>query len=527
MFFKLFRYTYTCAENKQSVCQPKSRTNHSLFSEQCLVSKIGSLDCLRAKPCDPPLLALLCAKKTDGADRLSRPHRAICSLDSPKLGAKEDNHKSISNEGERLTASRVDALEKKMDELTLSMVSIQNAERVCERIFHVEQIIIAHLRQTESVIKARQNQDTVKTDFSAKNVESQYFCVNSVPVVIKTFTPDKNTTVDNANRKICKNEAQVNLSMIPHIENMCKLQDNLKSNVPKPNSEKKSCNSESFQRDDFMSDVSLICRNSIITEYNNLSRRKSTLFEELQNSFFLDTMRKDNTQLVERFDLREVYQTCSNNILTDLDGCFLSRDKESGKPVIYILESKTRFDKIKIDQKIIQICKFQRSLHEYMTVGALASCSKKFMQMIKKYNLLDNFRGLDFRLVFSYQFIDKHCIEYLECINNGTIETCYDDLTLKMFSFNNNYIFLTKKYPHLLSAKNLSEFRLLVSSENLAFFSVSAIEKFLVEYQYLAEYMECMKSKIGFMNTNYISINGTNLDTQRKRESTAPGISAK
>lgn len=266
-------------------------------------------------------------------------------------------------------------------------------------------------------------------------------------------------------------------------------------------------------------------KNTILQEFNNLNRRKSIMFEERQNSFFLDTMRKNLSTNIERFHLREVYTNRSNNILTDLDGCFLVQKKKDGfitdescslGPTIYVIESKSRFDKIKIDQKIIQICKFQQSLLEYMMVGSLSNNSKKFQQMIKRYKLVENFRSLDFKLVFSYQFIDKFCIEYLESINNGTICESYEELTLKMFKYNNNYTFLTRKFPHLKQAKNLQEFRemykeIVECEENCKYFSLNAIDKFIIDYEYLAEYMEYMQSRICIMSRTEIIINGNKI----------------
>ncbi len=272
-------------------------------------------------------------------------------------------------------------------------------------------------------------------------------------------------------------------------------------------------------------------KNSILQEFNNLNRRKSLMFEERQNSFFLEAMKKNLSTNIERFHLREIYTNRSNNILTDLDGCFLVQKTEKTQPfnesfkaadcsnvgpTIYVIESKSRFDKIKIDQKIIQICKFQHSLLEYMKVGSLSNNSKKFQQMIKRYKLVDNFRGLDFKLVFSYQFIDKFCIEYLEAINNGTISQSYEDLTFKMFKYNNNYILLTRRFPDLKQANNLHEFRkmyldIVDSEENCQYFSLNAIDKFIIDYEYLAEYMEYMQSRICIMSRTEISINGNKL----------------
>lgn len=457
--------------------------------------------------------------------------------------------------------SQIDILERRMADVERRQNFYMAAEKITDRLLHLEELIVSSLiKETNShnekhksdvpivnamskqsgyissrkeTIRKSQQTQTDDQDFALcdsqlnrqKSEIQHYFIVDDLEVRIKIVGSEGDTYSN-----ISSNSGSISLSDTSSEESTTSTVSEPEPE-PEPEAEPEAepeTEPETDQESEFRAVGSglkneadpeglLLCQKSIITEYNNLKRRKSLMFEELQNAFFLDTMRgvfkKGN---IMRFNLREVYGNFSNNVLTDLDGCFLWRETDTSLPVIYIIESKSRFDKIKIDQKIMQICKLQRSLEEYMKVGSLANCSKKFYQMVKRYGLSEHFRGLDFRLVFSYKFIDRHCIDYLNAINNGSIEEMYMELTLKMFSFNNNYLFLTRKYPHLKIAKNLNEFKhmyneLQTGNENLSSFSLNAIDKFLVDYEYLAEYMDYMKSRIGIMSTTSLVIGGTKL----------------
>jgi hypothetical protein len=247
---------------------------------------------------------------------------------------------------------------------------------------------------------------------------------------------------------------------------------------------------------------------NIITAFATMNKKKSILFEQFQNNLFLDTCQANFgcSHKFELFDIKDIFSRKSNDILTDVDGCILEYSNISNYPTIYIIETKSRFDKIKIDTKILQIYEFVKSLQDvFYNEKSKFTTSRKFNQMIKKYNLKDKFIGLNFKIIFSYQYIDKYCIEYLDLINNNLIEDSYEDITFKMFQLNNNYLYLVKKDIKFSKCNNFRELKelLYLCPE----FNTSAIERFLNEYENLKQAFTYFSDKIGYMNSKKIYVN--------------------
>lgn len=279
---------------------------------------------------------------------------------------------------------------------------------------------------------------------------------------------------------------------------------------------------------------------SLLDCFNSRHKKKSKCFEISQTRLFFRcaTSHFKNSK-VDIFDITEIYSKFSNNMLTDIDGCvrvfddvtesrqiIYKNDLLIKTPRIFIIESKSRVDKIKIDQKLEQIFLFKKSLTDSNV--SMKGNSRKFMQLMKRYDLKKNFDGYDFHIIFSFQYIDADCLEYLESINSGTIETDYYELVFKIFRQNNNYRYLCRSYKELQNSPNFKNFKSrydslqeqqrsdgLRNGEKVcgqtkypSLLRLGVVDRYLCEYSRLHPYFNEFRGKIGYMDSANVFLDG-------------------
>jgi hypothetical protein len=174
-----------------------------------------------------------------------------------------------------------------------------------------------------------------------------------------------------------------------------------------------------------------------------------------------------------------------------------------------------------------QIFLFKKSLTD-STVSTRGN-SRKFMQLMKKYDLKKNFDGYDFHIIFSFQYIDADCLEYLQSINSGDIGKEYYDLVFKIFRQNNNYRYLCRSHTELQESIDFKVFKSRydslqkhrhLDSCGLSLLNkkdghlkscpirLGVVDRYLCDYSRLQPYFKEFRGKIGYIDSSNVFIDG-------------------